>query len=50
MTTMIETKTDAMTTRNVVNGIDLDQLFALIQGVKGDPAKAKTSWRHRRTR
>jgi uncharacterized OsmC-like protein len=29
----------------IVNGINLDDLFALIDGVKRDPAKAKTSWR-----
>ena len=29
----------------VVNGIDLDDLFALIEGVKTDPAKGKTRWR-----
>ena len=45
MTTITQTKTSPATTRNVVNGIDLDQLFALIQGVKDDPAKGKTSWR-----
>src|SRR3954462_5567144 len=45
MTTMTETKTAAPTTRNIVNGLDLDALFAMIQGVKQDPAKGKTSWR-----
>lgn len=45
MTTMTQTKTGSLTTRNVVNGVDLDQLFALIQGVKDDPAAGKTSWR-----
>jgi uncharacterized OsmC-like protein len=45
MTTITQTKTNLSTTRNVVNGIDVDQLFALIQGVKDDPTKAKTSWR-----
>jgi uncharacterized OsmC-like protein len=45
MTTITQTKTDTLTTRNVVNGIDVDALFALIQGVKDDPAKGKTSWR-----
>jgi uncharacterized OsmC-like protein len=30
---------------NVVNGINLDDLFALIEGVRTDPAKAKTRWR-----
>jgi len=45
MTTITQTKTSPATTRNVVNGIDLDQLFALIQGVKDDPAKGKTNWR-----
>jgi uncharacterized OsmC-like protein len=30
---------------NVVNGINVDDLFALIDGVKGNAAKAKTNWR-----
>ena len=30
---------------NVVNGINVDDLFALIEGVRTDPAKAKTHWR-----
>src|SRR6476619_7660030 len=30
--------------RNVVNGINVDDLFALIDGVKRDVAKAKTNW------
>jgi hypothetical protein len=29
----------------VVNGINVDDLFALIEGVKRDAAKAKTNWR-----
>src|SRR6202048_497793 len=29
----------------VVNGINLDDLFALIEGVKRDAAKGKTNWR-----
>src|SRR5579862_1976986 len=29
----------------IVNGINLDDLFGLIDGVKRDAAKAKTSWR-----
>jgi uncharacterized OsmC-like protein len=29
---------------NVVNGINVDDLMALIAGVEQDPAKAKTSW------
>ena len=29
---------------NLVNGINVDDLFALIDGVKRDAAKAKTSW------
>src|SRR5215469_4942577 len=29
---------------NVVNGINVDDLFALIEGVKRDPAKGKTEW------
>ena len=29
----------------VVNGINLDDLFALIEGIRTDPAKAKTHWR-----
>ena len=30
---------------NVVNGINLDNLFALIEGVRREPAKGKTKWR-----
>ena len=30
---------------NIVNGIDVDNLFALIDGVKRDAAKGKTNWR-----
>jgi len=30
---------------SIVNGINLDDLFALMQGVKRDAAKGKTSWR-----
>jgi uncharacterized OsmC-like protein len=30
---------------NIVNGINLDDLFTLIGSVKGDASKAKTSWR-----
>jgi uncharacterized OsmC-like protein len=30
---------------NVVNGINVDDLFALIDGVKRDATKAKTNWR-----
>src|SRR5215467_2070389 len=30
--------------RNVVNGINVDDLFALIEGVKRDPSKGKTEW------
>ena len=33
------------TAPNVVNGINLDDLFALIGGVKSDPAKGRTRWR-----
>src|SRR5207344_2387942 len=29
---------------NVVNGINVDDLFALIEGVKRDAAKGKTNW------
>ena len=29
---------------NVINGINVDDLFALIDGVKRDAAKAKTNW------
>ncbi len=29
---------------NVVDGINVDELFALIDGVKRDVAKAKTNW------
>jgi uncharacterized OsmC-like protein len=31
--------------QNVVNGINVDDLFALIEGVRKDPAKGKTQWR-----
>jgi uncharacterized OsmC-like protein len=37
-----QTKTTEPT---VVNGINLDDLFALIEGVRRDPAKGKTNWR-----
>jgi uncharacterized OsmC-like protein len=30
---------------SIVNGINLDDLFALIEGVKRDAAKGKTNWR-----
>src|SRR5262245_37236830 len=30
---------------NVVNGINVDDLFALIEGVRRDAAKGKTNWR-----
>src|SRR5437868_14261564 len=30
---------------SIVNGINLDDLFALIGGIKRDASKAKTSWR-----
>ncbi len=30
---------------NIVNGINVDDLFALIDGVKREPAKGKTNWR-----
>src|SRR5262245_49082927 len=30
---------------NTVNGINVDDVFALIDGIKRDPAKAKTTWR-----
>ena len=30
---------------NIVNGINIDDLFALIDGVKRDAAKGKTNWR-----
>ena len=50
MTTMTRTQTAPATTRpdatrNIVNGLDLDALSALIQDVSRDPAKGKTSWR-----
>jgi uncharacterized OsmC-like protein len=28
----------------IINGINVDDLFALIEGVKGEPAKGMTSW------
>jgi uncharacterized OsmC-like protein len=31
----------------VVNGVNIDDLLALIEGVRGDAAKGKTSWRVR---
>jgi uncharacterized OsmC-like protein len=34
-----------LTEPNIVNGINVDDLFALIDGVKRDAAKGKTSWR-----
>ena len=37
-----ETKTRGTT---VVNGINVDDLFALIEGVRRDAARAKTNWR-----
>jgi uncharacterized OsmC-like protein len=37
-----QTKTAGPT---VVNGINVDDLFALIEGVRRDPAKGKTNWR-----
>ena len=37
---------NAMTTASkVVNGINVDDLFSLIEGVRNDPAKAQTRWR-----
>jgi uncharacterized OsmC-like protein len=37
---------NAMTTApKVVNGINVDGVFALIEGVRSDPAKGKTHWR-----
>ena len=45
MTTMTETQLPSLATRNVVNGLDLDALFTLIDSVKEDPAKGVTSWR-----
>ena len=30
---------------NIVNGLNVDDLFALIEGVKGDVSKATTRWR-----
>src|SRR5262249_9706916 len=40
------TKTETVKPK-VVNGIDVDDLFALIEGVRGDAAKGKTHWRVR---
>ena len=50
MTTMTQTQTAPVTThpaatRNIVNGLDLDALSVLIQDVRENPAKGKTSWR-----
>jgi uncharacterized OsmC-like protein len=36
---------DGLNTGTMVNGINLDDLFALIEGVKNDPARGKTQWR-----
>ena len=44
MSAVSKTKTQSPT-GNVVNGIDVDALFALIGGVKRDAAAAKTNWR-----
>jgi hypothetical protein len=30
---------------NIVNGLNVDDLFALIEVIKGDASKATTSWR-----
>ncbi|MFB9124239.1 hypothetical protein ACFFYR_13985 [Paraburkholderia dipogonis] len=30
---------------HIVNGLNVDDLFSLIEGVKGDASKATTSWR-----
>ena len=35
----------AKKTPNIVNGINVDDLFALIDGVKANPASGKTEWR-----
>jgi hypothetical protein len=37
-----QTKTTEAT---IVNGINVDDLFALIEGVRLQPAKGKTNWR-----
>jgi len=39
---LAQTKTAAP---SIVNGINLDDLFALVEGVKRDAAKGKTNWR-----
>jgi uncharacterized OsmC-like protein len=36
---------DGLNTAAIVNGINLDDLFALIEGVKNDPGRGKTQWR-----
>lgn len=41
MTVMTKTKETAPT---IVNGLNVDDLFALIDGVKRDPSNAKTRW------
>jgi uncharacterized OsmC-like protein len=43
MSAIAKTKS-ASSTGKIVNGIDVDALFALIGGVKQDAAKAKTNW------
>ena len=45
MSPMTATQTASPSSRNIVNGIDVDDLRALIDGVKRDPAKGKTKWR-----
>jgi uncharacterized OsmC-like protein len=45
MSTTIKTQTKPASSGNVVNGINTNDLFALIEGVKRNPARGKTSWR-----
>jgi len=45
MPATIKTQPQSPSPGHVVNGIDVDALFALIEGVKRDPANGKTSWR-----
>ncbi len=37
--------TTKATQPKIVNGINIDDLFSLIDGVKQDAAKGKTTWR-----
>jgi uncharacterized OsmC-like protein len=44
MSSPVKTR-DSLAPSHVVNGLDIDGLMSLIEGVKQDPANGKTSWR-----